>query len=52
MMDAPGFICSEKRFYQKLRDLFKTSSSDYDGTARTAKTFFATRLASTNVNKY
>lgn len=33
---------SEKRFYQKLRDLFKTSSSDYDGTARTAKTFFAT----------
>ena len=33
---------SEKRFYQKLRDLFKTSSSDYDGTAQTAKTFFAT----------
>lgn len=33
---------SEKRFYQKLRDLFKASSSDYDGTARTAKTFFAT----------
>jgi hypothetical protein len=33
---------SEKRFYQKLRDLFKTSSSDYDGTALTAKTFFAT----------
>ena len=33
---------SEKRFYQKLRDLFKTSSSDYDGTAKTAKTFFAT----------
>jgi hypothetical protein len=33
---------SEKRFYQKLRDLFKTSSSDYDGTANTAKTFFAT----------
>lgn len=33
---------SEKRFYQKLRDLFKTSSSDYDGTASTAKAFFAT----------
>ncbi|WP_250628131.1 virulence RhuM family protein [Pinirhizobacter soli] len=33
---------SEKRFYQKLRDLFKTSSSDYDGTERTAKAFFAT----------
>ncbi|MBN7139050.1 hydroxyacid dehydrogenase [Lysobacter enzymogenes] len=33
---------SEKRFYQKLRDLFKTSSTDYDGTAQTAKTFFAT----------
>lgn len=33
---------SEKRFYQKLRDLFKTSSSDFDGTAQTAKTFFAT----------
>ncbi|MCQ4167358.1 RhuM family protein [Tahibacter harae] len=33
---------SEKRFYQKLRDLFKTASSDYDGTAQTAKTFFAT----------
>lgn len=33
---------SEKRFYQKLRDLFKASSSDYDGTAQTAKTFFAT----------
>lgn len=33
---------SEKRFYQKLRDLFKESSSDYDGTAQTAKAFFAT----------
>lgn len=33
---------SEKRFYQTLRDLFKVSSSDYDGTAQTAKTFFAT----------
>ncbi|HMH68795.1 MAG TPA: virulence RhuM family protein [Pinirhizobacter sp.] len=33
---------SEKRFYQKLRDLFKISSSDYDGTVQTAKTFFAT----------
>ena len=33
---------SEKRFYQKLRDLFMASSSDYDGSAQTAKTFFAT----------
>ncbi len=33
---------SEKRFYQTLRDLFKASSSDYDGSAQTAKTFFAT----------
>ncbi|MCK9367854.1 MAG: virulence RhuM family protein [Metallibacterium scheffleri] len=33
---------SEKRFYQKLRDLFKASSSDYDGSAQTAQTFFAT----------
>ncbi|WP_421568023.1 RhuM family protein [Stenotrophomonas sp. PD6] len=33
---------SEKRFYQTLRDLFKLSSSDYDGTTATAKTFFAT----------
>jgi len=33
---------SEKRFYQTLRDLFKASSSDYDGSAATAKTFFAT----------
>ncbi|NEW92119.1 virulence RhuM family protein [Rhodopseudomonas sp. BR0M22] len=33
---------SEKRFYQKLRDLFKATSVDYDGTAETAKAFFAT----------
>lgn len=33
---------SEKRFYQTLRDLFKVSSTDYDGAASTAKTFFAT----------
>jgi hypothetical protein len=33
---------SEKRFYQKVRDLFKAASVDYDGTAETAKAFFAT----------
>ncbi len=33
---------SEKRFYQTLRDVFKTTSSDYDGSAQTARTFFAT----------
>lgn len=33
---------SEKRFYQKLREVFKASSSDYDGGAGVAKTFFAT----------
>jgi len=33
---------SEKRFYLTLRDLFKACSSDYDGTAETARTFFAT----------
>ncbi len=33
---------SEKRFYQKVRDLFKASSVDYDGTDESAKTFFAT----------
>lgn len=33
---------SEKRFYQKVRDLFKATSVDYDGTDDTAKTFFAT----------
>lgn len=33
---------SEKRFYLKLRDVFKMTSSDYDGSAQVAKTFFAT----------
>lgn len=33
---------SEKRFYQKVRDLFKATSVDYDGSAEPAKTFFAT----------
>ena len=33
---------SEKRFYQKVRDVFATSSVDYDGTTDTARTFFAT----------
>lgn len=33
---------SEKRFYQKVRDVFAASSVDYDGTADTARTFFAT----------
>jgi hypothetical protein len=33
---------SEKRFYQKVRDLFAATSADYDGTSDTAKTFFAT----------
>ncbi len=33
---------SEKRFYQKVRDLFKASSVDYDGSDDAAKTFFAT----------
>ncbi|CAK0778425.1 Hydroxyacid dehydrogenase [Azospirillaceae bacterium] len=33
---------SEKRFYQKIRDLFKATSVDYDGTDQTARTFFAT----------
>ncbi|MGH3940312.1 MAG: virulence RhuM family protein [Pseudonocardiaceae bacterium] len=33
---------SEKRFYQKVRDLFATTSADYDGNSDTAKTFFAT----------
>jgi hypothetical protein len=33
---------SEKRFYQKVRDLFAQTSSDYDKTSETAKTFFAT----------
>lgn len=33
---------SEKRFYQKVRDLFKATSIDYDGSAESAQTFFAT----------
>ncbi len=33
---------SEKRFYQRVRDLFAATSTDYDGTSETAKTFFAT----------
>lgn len=33
---------SEKRFYLKVRDLFATTSADYDGTSETARTFFAT----------
>ncbi|KIZ43708.1 MULTISPECIES: virulence RhuM family protein [Rhodopseudomonas] len=33
---------SEKRFYQKVRDLFAATSADYDPKAETAKTFFAT----------
>lgn len=33
---------SEKRFYQKVRDLFAATSADYDGSAAAAKTFFAT----------
>ena len=33
---------SEKRFYQKVRDLFAATSADYDAKAETAKTFFAT----------
>ncbi|MDR1213282.1 MAG: virulence RhuM family protein [Propionibacteriaceae bacterium] len=32
----------EKRFYQKVRDLFAATSSDYDGSSQTAKDFFAT----------
>ncbi|MCG6204601.1 virulence RhuM family protein [Rhodopseudomonas sp. HC1] len=32
---------SEKRFYQKVRDLFAATSADYDPKAATAKTFFA-----------
>ena len=33
---------SEKRFYQKVRDLFAETSSDYDGTSETARLFFRT----------
>ncbi|NOU07182.1 MAG: virulence RhuM family protein, partial [Hyphomicrobiaceae bacterium] len=32
---------SEKRFYQKVRDLFALTSADYDAKSDTAKTFFA-----------
>jgi len=33
---------SEKRFYQKVRDLFAATSSDYDPSSQMAKDFFAT----------
>lgn len=33
---------SEKRFYQKVREIFSTTSADYSPTSQTAKTFFAT----------
>lgn len=33
---------SEKRFYQKVRDVFAVTSADYDGTGEQARTFFAT----------
>lgn len=33
---------SEKRFYQKVRDLFAQTSLDYDGSATIARDFFAT----------
>ncbi|WP_433216715.1 virulence RhuM family protein [Dactylosporangium sp. CS-047395] len=33
---------SEKRFYQKVREIFATTSADYSPTAIVAKTFFAT----------
>ncbi|WP_272698709.1 virulence RhuM family protein [Desulfovibrio sp. Fe33] len=33
---------SEKRFYQKVRDLFSQTSADYDGNSETAQTFFKT----------
>ncbi|MHB8299302.1 MAG: virulence RhuM family protein [Dermatophilaceae bacterium] len=33
---------SEKRFYQKVREIFKVTSADYTSTSQTAKTFFAT----------
>jgi hypothetical protein len=33
---------SEKRFYQKVRDIFRATSVDYDGAAEPAKVFFAT----------
>lgn len=33
---------SEKRFYQKVRDIFAQTSADYDSRSDTARTFFAT----------
>src|SRR5659263_112720 len=33
---------SEKRFYQKVRDIFATTSADYTAVSETATTFFAT----------
>ncbi|MEV0624576.1 virulence RhuM family protein [Nonomuraea wenchangensis] len=33
---------SEKRFYQKVRDVFAATSADYDPGTETARTFFAT----------
>src|SRR5450830_1474786 len=33
---------SEKRFYQKVRDIFATTSADYTAASETATTFFAT----------
>lgn len=33
---------SEKRFYQKVKDIFQVSSADYDKDSETARTFFAT----------
>jgi hypothetical protein len=33
---------SEKRFYQKVRDLFAATSADYDGNSAVAREFFAT----------
>ncbi|MUM77348.1 hydroxyacid dehydrogenase [Pseudodesulfovibrio sp. F-1] len=33
---------SEKRFYQKIKDLFAQTSADYDGSSETAHNFFKT----------
>ncbi|WP_415715323.1 virulence RhuM family protein [Maridesulfovibrio sp.] len=33
---------SEKRFYQKVKDIFSQTSSDYDGSSETARIFFKT----------
>ena len=33
---------SEKRFYQKVREIFAVTSADYTSASQTAKTFFAT----------